>query len=310
MDVILDITLPIFLLIIMGFIAVRVNILPRTVTDALGAFILNLSVPALIITSLANSPLHKVISPLFFIAYAGGSITVYLLVFIISKFFMSNTSGKSAYLGLGAALPNSIIMGYPLLVQAFDTAPVNAFTMALLIENILILPLTVFLMEANTGNKGVSKLDFIKQLGHRLFNNPIMIAVVVGLGLSILSLPIPQIIEKPLITLGSATAGASFIFIGATLAKTKVGNHWKDMNLVSISKLILHPLIVLGIITLLPDFDPILKTSAVILACVPMFGIYPIIGNKYGFSEVGASTLFYTTVGSFITLSTALYFLL
>ena len=310
MDVIFGITLPIFLLIITGFVAVKINLLPRTVTDALGAFILNLSVPALIITSLAKTPLNEVVSPLFIIAYAGGCISVYLLVFIISRYFMSNTSAKSAFLGLGAALPNSIIMGYPLLVQSFEAAPVNAFTMALLIENILILPLTVFLMEATTGDKSVSKIDFIKQLGHRLFNNPIMIAVVSGLTLSILSLPIPQLIDKTLTTLGSATAGASFIFIGATLAKTKMGNHWKEMNLVSIAKLILHPLIVLGIIMLLPDFDPTLQVAAVILACVPMFGLYPIIGSKYGFSESGASTLFYTTICSFITLSTALYLLL
>ena len=150
MDVIFGITLPIFLLIITGFVAVKINLLPRTVTDALGAFILNLSVPALIITSLAKTPLNEVVSPLFIIAYAGGCISVYLLVFIISRYFMSNTSAKSAFLGLGAALPNSIIMGYPLLVQSFEAAPVNAFTMALLIENILILPLTVFLMEATT----------------------------------------------------------------------------------------------------------------------------------------------------------------
>jgi predicted permease len=61
------------------------------------------------------------------------------------------------------------------------------------------------------------------------------------------------------------------------------------------------------IILILPDFNANLKIAAIIVASAPMLAIYPVIGDKYGMAQEGASKLLFTTVASFITISKALW---
>ncbi len=47
------------------------------------------------------------------------------------------------------------------------------------------------------------------------------------------------------------------------------------MAQIALGKLIGHPLAVLAMVALLPDFDPRLQQAAVLLAAMPMLSIYP-----------------------------------
>jgi predicted permease len=62
-------------------------------------------------------------------------------------------------------------------------------------------------------------------------------------------------------------------------------------------------------LALLPPFDPVLRTAAVVLAAMPMMGIYPVLAQKYGHDGFCAATLLATTVLSFFTISTGLWWL-
>lgn len=73
-----------------------------------------------------------------------------------------------------------------------------------------------------------------------------------------------------------------------------------------IGKLIIHPLLVLSMILLLPDFDPDLQIAAVLLAAMPMLSIHPIVGGAYGYRQQCASILLVATLASFFTLSLVL----
>ena len=51
------------------------------------------------------------------------------------------------------------------------------------------------------------------------------------------------------------------------------------------------------------------RTAAVLSAAMPMLGIYPILGQKYGQADLCASALLVTTIASFFTLSSLLWVL-
>ncbi|MFZ1568287.1 MAG: hypothetical protein WAT29_05660 [Thiolinea sp.] len=70
----------------------------------------------------------------------------------------------------------------------------------------------------------------------------------------------------------------------------------------------LEPLMVAFFIMLLPPFNSTLQTIAILMAAAPMMSIYPIIGERYGFRDFCASTLFVTTLLSFLTISVVLLF--
>ena len=56
-----------------------------------------------------------------------------------------------------------------------------------------------------------------------------------------------------------------------------------------------------------PLVSPHLQLAAVMLAAMPMMGIYPILAQSYGKEDLGAAALLATTVASFFTLSGLLW---
>ena len=68
----------------------------------------------------------------------------------------------------------------------------------------------------------------------------------------------------------------------------------------------LLPLLVLLLVWALPNFDPKLQFSAILLAAMPMMTIYPVIGAHYGYRNFCAGTLLATTTLSFFSISAIL----
>src|SRR5262245_17381631 len=77
----LSITLPIFLLIALGFAAVRGRLVPAELVPALGFFVLNLALPALVLHALLGQDLSQTFNWNYIIAYAGGSLLIFAIMF-------------------------------------------------------------------------------------------------------------------------------------------------------------------------------------------------------------------------------------
>ena len=64
-----------------------------------------------------------------------------------------------------------------------------------------------------------------------------------------------------------------------------------------------------SLVVLLPPMDRDLQTAVVIMAAVPMLGIYPILAQKHGHDAMAAAAQLGTTVASFFTLTSLLWLL-
>jgi malonate transporter len=81
----------------------------------------------------------------------------------------------------------------------------------------------------------------------------------------------------------------------------------RDVTAVAVGKLVLHPLAVLLVLWLLPPMPRELQVMAVLMAAVPMLGIYPILAQKHGHDQMAAAAQLGTTVASFFTLTGVLW---
>jgi malonate transporter len=86
-----------------------------------------------------------------------------------------------------------------------------------------------------------------------------------------------------------------------------VRGHAREMAAIAVGKLLLHPLCVLAAVLLLPPMARELQVAAVVLAAVPMLGIYPILAQKHGHDTLAAAAQLGTTVASFFTLTAFLF---
>src|ERR1700729_1939691 len=78
-----DLILPVFAVILTGWIVGYTGYLSRALSDALIHFAYNIAMPALLIVTIAQEPSHALVNWRFLVAFGGGSLLCFILVFAI-----------------------------------------------------------------------------------------------------------------------------------------------------------------------------------------------------------------------------------
>ena len=310
MDV-FNITGPLFLLIGLGFTAVRMGIIEKTAIQSLARFLLYFGLPALLFQNLSRVDLATALNWSFLSLYALGSLATFTIVSLLSFWVWGNTQTLAVLKGFGASMSNSAFIGYPLLLQSFESPPLAAFSFVILVENLLMLPLVLSLLERSVlQSRSVSILFTLRSVLVRVFRHPIMISILAALLTALFKIPIPQVINTAADLLTAAAAPVALFMVGGSLVGTTVRGNRLDISVTCIAKLLIHPLMMFGLVLFFPDLDPELKLAAILLAAAPMVNIYPIFGVQYGYANFTASTLLVTISVSFFTITALLWWLL
>ena len=309
LDILLT-TAPVFLLLLIGAVAVRGGAFLPAMIPGAGRLVMYLLMPALIFRALSSADIGSVFELHYLLAYGLGSLLAFVLVFLLSQKLRGSGVTQAGLHGMGGSMCNSAFFGLPILLQINESIALIAFSLALLVENLLTIPLSLAVAESGVpGNEETPMLQRVLRIMKRVLVNPLIMAIVLGVGFSVLSLPVPKLADQALGMLAAAAAPLALLTIGATLGNTRPGLPDGEFLLVGAGKLLLHPLLVWCLILLLPDFDPALQQAAIVMAAMPMFSLYAIISAGYGFAERGSVVLLYTTVASFLSINAILWLL-
>jgi len=298
---ILSITLPIFILIGLGFFAVRFEVISREQIRGLGSFVITFALPALVLKAVSDSPFQEVMNWQYLLAYCAGSLIVYLLGLLFALRVRREPLDTGAISALGMAVSNSGFVGYPIVAMLLGPAAAIGLALNMLVENLLIIPLSLILAEA--GRQQGSAAKVLRETAKRLAKTPLIIAMLVGLLLSLLEARLPAIPGKVVDMLASASAPVALFVIGGSLYGLKLHGLFAELRMIAVGKLLLHPLAVFLLFSLLPDVDPVLMVAGVLFASAPMLSVYPIFGQRFGVEGRCAAALLFTTLMSFFTIS-------
>ena len=309
---ILAITCPIFALIGLGFVCVRLGLFAQNDMGVLGRFIINIALPALLVAALSRSGLSEILRLDYLAACAGAELCAYALVF--GLVLRRRGLQKSALLGMGAAVSNTAFMGFSIVVQVVPTVAALTVALNLLVENVLVLPLALALADlgAQDGQDGRSGIGRrLWALACSLMRTPFILAILAGLALSILGLRPPEPVLRALDMLGAAAAPAALFAIGGNLAGSRLARsereQVRDMGLIAGIKLILHPLMAAALVCALPGLSPELRVAAITFAAMPTFALYPMFCLKYGMEQFCSAVVVISTLCSFATITVALW---
>lgn len=309
MDVVLNITAPIFFLILLGFVGTKYQLLSKEALPALSKFVLYFALPSVMITKISSLDLRAVVDLSYMGVYALGGLTAFFLTLVLVKGVLKESWGNGAVSGIGAMMPNSSFIGFPILLQYLDNAPAQAFAMSLVVENILFLPVGLILIESLYHQESGVGRKVLLNVAKRIASNPIILAVFTGVIMSLLGVRLPNFMGGGLELLASAAAPCALIVIGGSLVGVVIRGSKIRTALVASVKLVIFPLVVFAGLQAFPTMPFELKVSALLFAAMPMFSIYPIIGETYGQRSFCASTLLITTVLSFFSISALLFIL-
>jgi hypothetical protein len=292
---------PIFLLIGLGFLAVRTGLYAQTALPALGSLVITFCLPALLFRSLSQRSGSDVANGRFLLAYAAGSLVAFGVGLLWAR-RAGQPRDAAAMTGMGMSCSNSAFVGFPVALQLLGPEASVALALIMLVENFLMIPLSLALADsASQDHLPVHRAMARAMWGLR--KNPIVLGIVAGLGAGLVQLHLPSPALRAVDLLANASAAVSLFFIGGTLVGKQVGNMLGQVAAVAVGKLLVHPAATLAAVLLVGPMAPHLQWAAVVMAAAPMLGIYPILGQKYGRQAVNAACMLVATVASFASLA-------
>ncbi|MBG0845548.1 AEC family transporter [Pseudomonas chengduensis] len=299
---VLGITAPIFILIGLGFVSARIALINREQIRGLGAFVINFALPALVLRALVERRLDEVLNWPYLAAYALASLSLFTAGFAVARWLRGQGQSASAILAMGMSVSNSGFIGYPIAVMVLGQTAAVAMALGMLVENLLLIPLALALAEAGT-QRGNGGWALLRETGLRLARNPLIIAIAVGLLLSLLQIRLPAVPLRVVDMLADASAPVALFVIGGSLYGLKLGGMGGDLVQTALGKLVLHPLALLLAFLLLPGVEPQLMVAGLLFASAPMMSIYPILGQRFGLEQRCAAALVAATVLAFFSIS-------
>lgn len=297
---VLTVTAPIYLLIAAGFLAVQRGWMQATDTRVLGRFVAQICVPALLFRAIATQRLADVLHADYMLVYALGSLLVLGMVTLAAWRWRGRPISLAALQGLGAAGSNSAFVGYPIVAGLIGPIAGVALALCTLVENLLVMPLAFALADAGgaQGRRAAAKAALLGVL-----RNPMVLAIAAGLAVSASGLALPAVLDRSVALLAGAAPPTALFVIGASLVGLSLQGIRGDLVLVTLGKLVLHPLVVLALVWLWPPADPALRAAAVLFAAMPMLSIYPVLAQRHGHEKFCAAALLAATVLSFVTVA-------
>ncbi|APW40068.1 permease [Rhodoferax koreense] len=307
---ILNLTAPIYLIIAVGFLAVRHGLFSKDDTRVMGRFVIQFCVPALIFRALSQRSLHDVLNAPYLIAYALGSVGVSLGMMAYAYKRRGHAMPMAAMQGLGVSASNSAFIGYPILTQTIGPAMAGVgLALSMIIENLVALPLALAMADSG-GHDGSGRQRWHQTLARTLrglLKNPMIIAILAGFAFAMLNVQLPEVLSRTVQIVATAASPVALFVIGGSLVGLKLGGVRRDIANVAVGKLVLHPLAVFCVLWLLPPLDPQLRIAAVVLAGMPMLSMYPVVAQRYHGEGFCAAALLVTTVASFVSISLLLW---
>ena len=308
MSAILNITGPIFLIIALGYGAVRLGLFQKSDMRILGRFVMFIALPALLFKALASRALADIVHSDYLLVYALGS-AVPLILMLWWQHRQGAAHGRAGIMAMGASCPNSGFVGFPIMLLVMPKIAPVVLALNMVVENFFTLPVVMAYSERKPGEHG--------HWGHALLHalkplrtNPLFIAIVCGSAFALTGWPLPVVVSRSVDVMAQAAGGAALFAIGGGLVGLQIKGLRRHVALIATGKLLIHPLATaLLAYVVLPIEDPALRVAAVLSTAMPMLGVYPLLASRVGEEDLASAALLATTVAAFASLSLALWVL-
>ncbi len=305
MQLLFDIVIPVFILMVLGWGCRRSGLLEEASASALNRYVYYIAVPALMFTSTVSVDIQSVLQWHFIAVYIGGSAIAVIVAFIGWRRMRLAAPLDWTVVALNSAWANTVYMGVPIFYFMFGDRGALPVIIATVISNLLFILVLALMSELQNSQGGVvAKLKTL--LVQALLKNPVMMAPLLGMLVSLSGISLPAIILTPLQMLAPSAAPVALFALGISLSGLQVGAGRFELVWLTLVKLVVHPLATFAL-ALMFGLEPFWGASAVVLSALPTGSMVYVLAQQYNTRvTLTSATIMVTTLVSLITLAVLL----
>jgi malonate transporter and related proteins len=297
MDALINVVLPVFGIILTGYLAGRFEALGPESAAALNRFVFYFALPCALFIFTARAPIDYIFNWPFIGAFVSGALLTVLIALIVGRlWFHDHDVATLSMVGLTAGFGNYGYMGLPLLLTAYGpdgALPPIVATLAI----ILFVSSAVGVLEG-TRASGSSPLRVTAHLVGTLLRNPFVVSPLLGILYSFTALPLPKAASNYLDLMAAAVAPAALFALGLSLVGHKLIGNMGEVIWLAVLKTVVNPILTFLLITYVFAMDPLWSQAAVILSAMPVAVNAYVIAQQYN--------VHFKTVSSVIVMSTGM----
>ena len=304
---VINLALPFFGLILLGFFCGRIMHMPEHGLAWMNFYIVYVALPPLFFKLIAATPFEELQNGWFVIATTLATYLAFVLSLLIGMAITRGDLRSSTIQAVLGSYSNVGYMGPGLTLAALGPKAAVPTALIFVFDNVLLFTLIPFLIALG----GSDKLDVwktTKLVVWRIISHPFNIATFIAVLAAYFQWQPPKAIDTILTYLRNSAAPVALFVLGVTVASRKVGQIPKEVPLHLIVKLLIHPAIVLALLYGMGGFEREWVYTAVIMAALPPALNVFVVANQYKVYVQQASTgILIGTLLSIVTLTAALY---
>ena len=303
-----DLILPVFAVIVSGWLAGALGYVGRDLSDALIHFAYSVAMPALLIVTIAHEPARSLLAWRFLMAFGGGSLICFAVVFAGLRAFGGQGLAGAAMQGWAASMTNTGFVALPILQATYGSRAVLPAAIATMFVAVVMFPAAVLMQELDSHGQG-GPVFAPGKLARHVILNPMVLSTLAGVAWAAAGVPMPGPVNAYLQILADALTACALFAIGLGVSMEGLRASIARSAALAAVKLALMPLIVLGLAIAL-RLEPLYLIAAVVCAAVPTAKTVYILSGEYRCEETTvAATISLTTLCSIITLMAWIYIL-
>ena len=306
---ILNLALPYFGLIFIGFACGKTKGLPESGLAWMNFFLLYVSLPALLFRIMSETPFSELNNPPFLIATTLATVSAFVLAMVAGRIIGELSLRKATIAGLAGAYGNIGYMGPGLALAVLGAKAAAPTALIFCCDSIFLFTIVPLLM-ALTDREHRSFLHAVGVAARQIALNPLIMSAVLGALVAAFHIPLPTALDRTLLFLQNAAAPTALFMLGVTVALRPFDRvPWEVPGVIAI-KLLIHPLIVFGLMLLFGPFaQPWAATAVLMAALPPALNVFVMARQNNTWIEPASVAVLIGTFASVVTLTSVMWFI-
>ena len=268
MQTVLDIVLPVFGLILLGYGVARTPLLDEAGIKGLNNFVFYVAIPVLLFRSMSQLSIPDTIDPLMPVAYFCAAGIVFAGGLLVGRKVFKLPLDESAMMAMGCTYSNLLLLGLPLAFLAFGDEGLLAILLIISFHPLILITLATIIIELARGQGAHGGRVLLSALG-ALVRNPVLIGMAAGLLWGTTGLGLPKPLATMADLLKAAASPTALFAVGASLTRFTIRGDAAQSATMIVAKLFVLPALVWMSCTFVFSVGPLWTAVATLAAAMP-----------------------------------------
>ena len=241
----INVTMPIFLVMVIGYILKQIGMLNDNFVTVANKFNFKVTLPFMLFKDIAGVDIKAVFDIKYVLFCAIVSTICFWVVWGTAKLLVRDKTIRGAFVQ-SSFRGSAAVMGLAFIQNIYGSSAMGPLMIVSAVPLYNIFSVIVLTFEANDST-GIDKKAKIRQAGMNICKNPIILSILAGLVVGLLGIQFPTLVNKTVSNVAQMATPLALITIGAGFEGRKALAKIAPTMAASMIKLVLQPLVFLPV---------------------------------------------------------------